>query len=397
MLNIEERGNALPKFGLFNLGFRPFFFAAGLAGMLLMLLWMGLYQYQWAPLPATIPPIQWHAHEMIFGYAMAAIAGFLLTASKNWTGVQTLHGAPLAGLFGIWLAARLLFFFDLPIITAIVDNLFLLGVVVGVAHPIVKAKQKEHTGLIAKLALILIANVIFHLGMAGIITSGYFIGLYLGLYLILAIIFEMGRRVIGFFIERGVDAPASLKNWRWVDLSSLVLLLLFTLFDLFLGFPTITALLALGLTIVHGVRLYGWYTPGIWRKPLLWSLYVAYIFIVIGFALKAASIWLGLSPFLAVHAFTVGGIGMITLGMMSRVALGHTGRSVFEPPKSISLFLWLILAAAIVRVILPLLLSIEYYTTLMLISQGLWIAAFTLFTIIYAPMLFTRRLDGGPG
>jgi len=396
MLNIEERGRELPKFGLFNLGFRPFFFAAGLSGVVLMLLWMGLYQFQWAPLPATIPPIQWHAHEMIFGYAMAAIAGFLLTASKNWTGVQTLHGAPLAGLFGIWLVARLLFFFDLPIITAIVDNLFLLGVVAGVAHPIIKAKQREQTGLIAKLVLILIANVIFHLGMAGIIESGYFIGLYLGLYLILAVIFEMGRRVIGFFIERGVDAPVSLKNWRWVDLSSLVLLLLFTLFDLFLGLPNVTALLALGLTVVHSVRLYGWHTPGIWRKPLLWSLYIAYIFIILGFALKAASIWLGVSPFLAVHAFTVGGIGMITLGMMARVALGHTGRSISEPPRSISIFLGLIFAAAVVRVILPLF-SIGDYATLILISQGLWIAAFALFTLIYAPMLFSRRVDGAPG
>ena len=396
MLNIEERGRELPKFGLFNLGFRPFFFAAGLSGVVLMLLWMGLYQFQWAPLPATIPPIQWHAHEMIFGYAMAAIAGFLLTASKNWTGVQTLHGAPLAGLFGIWLVARLLFFFDLPIITAIVDNLFLLGVVAGVAHPIIKAKQREQTGLIAKLVLILIANVIFHLGMAGIIESGYFIGLYLGLYLILAVIFEMGRRVIGFFIERGVDAPVSLKNWRWVDLSSLVLLLLFTLFDLFLGLPNVTALLALGLTVVHSVRLYGWYTSGIWRKPLLWSLYIAYIFIILGFALKAASIWLNVSPFLAVHAFTVGGIGMITLGMMARVALGHTGRSISEPPRSISIFLGLIFAAAVVRVILPLF-SIGDYATLILISQGLWIAAFALFTLIYAPMLFSRRVDGAPG
>ncbi len=396
MLNIEERGDKLPKFGLFNLGFRPFFFAAGLSGMLLMLLWMGLYQFQWAPLPATIPSIQWHAHEMIFGYAMAAIAGFLLTASKNWTGVQTLRGTPLMGLFGIWLAARLLFFFDLPIITAIVDNLFLLGVVVGVAHPVIKAKQKEHTGLIAKLVLILIANVIFHLGIAGIISSGYFIGLYLGLYLILAIIFEMGRRVIGFFIERGVDTPVTLKNWRWVDLSSLVLLLLFTLFDLFLGFPTITALLALGLAVVHSVRLYGWYTPGIWRKPLLWSLYTAYIFIVLGFALKAASIWLGLSPFIAVHAFTVGGIGLITMGMMARVSLGHTGRSIFNPPKSISIFLLIMLTSAVVRVILPIF-FVEHYALFMLISQSLWIAAFGLFTLLYAPILWTRRVDGAPG
>ncbi len=396
MLNIREQGGALPKFGLFNLGFRPLFFAAGLSGMVLMTLWMGLYQYQWAPLPAAILPVQWHAHEMIFGYAMAAIAGFLLTASKNWTGVQTLHGVPLAVLCTIWLAARILFFLDLPVVTAIVNNLFLLGVIAGVAHPIIKVRQKEQIGLIAKLVLILLANLIFHLGVAGLVESGYFIGLYLALYLILAIIFEMGRRVIGFFIERGINGTTTLKNWRWVDLSSLTLLLLFTLFDLFLGLPTITALLAVGLVVVHSVRLYGWYSAGIWHKPLLWSLYIAYIFIIIGFAMKAASIWFGISPFLAVHAFTVGGIGLITLGMMARVALGHTGRSVFNPPKSISLFLGLIVASATVRVILPLF-TIKYYATLMLLSQGLWIAAFFLFTLIYAPMLFTRRIDGGPG
>ncbi|MCW8827319.1 MAG: NnrS family protein, partial [Gammaproteobacteria bacterium] len=269
-------------------------------------------------------------------------------------------------------------------------------VVAGVSHPIVKAKQWSQAGLIAKLVLLLVANILFYLGVTGVLENGYHIGLYLGLYLILAIIFEMGRRVIGFFIERGVDQPASLKNWRWVDLSSMVLLLLFTLFDLFLSFPNITALLALGLTVVHSVRLFGWYTPGIWQKPLLWSLYIAYIFIVFGFALKAATVWFGISYLLAVHAFTVGGIGMITLGMMSRVALGHTGRSVFEPPKAVSAIFALLLVAAVVRVILPML-SLGDYATLMLVSQVLWIAAFALFTLIYAPMLFTRRIDGGPG
>jgi uncharacterized protein involved in response to NO len=396
MLNIEDRNNVLPKFGLFNLGFRPFFFGAGLSGVVLMLLWMGIYQYQWTLQPATIPALQWHAHEMIFGYALAAIAGFLLTASKNWTGVQTIHGAPLALLFALWLAARILFFFDLLLLTAIIDNLFLLGVVIGVTHPIAKAKQWNQLGLIAKLVLLLLANILFYLGVSGLLESGYHTGLYLGLYLILAIIFEMGRRVIGFFIERGVDQPASLKNWRWVDLSSMALLLLFTLFDLFLSFPHITAVLALSLAIVHSVRLFGWYTGGIWRKPLLWSLYLAYIFVIFGFALKAATVWLGISYIYAVHAFTVGGIGLITLGMMSRVALGHTGRSVAEPPKVVALFFALLVGSSITRVILPMF-AVGDYLTLMLISQLLWITAFALFTIIYAPMLWSRRVDGGPG
>ena len=396
MLNIEEHTTERPKFGLFNLGFRPFFFGAGFSSVVLMLLWTGIYQFQWTLLPASIAPIQWHAHEMLFGYALAAIAGFLLTASKNWTGIQTIHGTPLALLFILWLAARVLFFFDLIIMTAIIDNLFVLGVVAGVAHPIIKAKQWNQIGLISKLVLLLVANILFYLGVSGVLSNGYHMGLYLGLYIILAIIFEMGRRVIGFFIERGVDETVQLTNWRWVDLSSMALLLLFTLFDLFLSFPSITAILALGLTIVHSVRLYGWYTPGIWRKPLLWSLYIAYIFIIIGFALKALTVWLGISYVLAVHAFTVGGIGLITIGMMARVSLGHTGRSVFEPPKSIIFFFILLLAAAIVRVILPLL-PLGDYATLMLISQGLWIMAFALFTFSYAPMLFTRRIDGGPG
>ncbi|MDH3355068.1 MAG: NnrS family protein [Chromatiales bacterium] len=396
MLNIEDRKGERPKFGLFNLGFRPFFFGAGLSGVVLMTLWMGLYQFQWTLLPAHMPSIQWHAHEMIFGYALAAIAGFLLTASKNWTGVQTLHGTPLALLFILWIAARILFFFDLLMITAIVDNLFVLGVVAGVTYPIVKAKQWNQLGLIVKLVLLLVANILFYLGISGILESGYHTGLYLGLYLILAIIFEMGRRVIGFFIEKGVDETIQLKNWRWVDLSSMSIFLLFTLFDLFLSFPNITAALALGLAIVHSVRLYGWYTPGIWQKPLLWSLYIAYMFIIFGFALKASTVWFGVSYVLAIHAFTVGGVGMITMGMMARVALGHTGRSVFDPPKSLTIFFILLLAAAVVRVILPLF-SIGDYAMLMLISQGLWVAAFTLFTLVYAPMLFTRRIDGGPG
>ncbi|TNG03054.1 MAG: NnrS family protein, partial [Gammaproteobacteria bacterium] len=217
------------------------------------------------------------------------------------------------------------------------------------------------------------------------------IGLYSGIYLIIALIFVMGRRVMPFFIEKGVDYPVQLKNRQWLDVSSLVLFLAFWIADLVRPDTLPVALLALALLVLHAIRLVGWYTPGIWKKPLLWVLYVGYGWLVTGFALKAAVVFIGISPFLPLHAFAYGGIGMITLGMMARVTLGHTGRNVFDPPPVLLFWMFaLLLCGAVIRVLLPLL-DPAHYMAWIGLSQGLWIIAFTLFLTIFLPMLIRPR------
>ncbi len=397
MLNITPQDSG--KIAFLHLGFRPFFFAAISFAVVSISLWLIIYTLGKGILPNAYPIISWHAHEMIFGFTAATISGFLLTAVKNWTGIQTINGKPLLLLFLLWLISRLLVFVSgtwvIPTV-AILDSLFLLAVTIAFSVPVFKKRQWSNLAFSGKLLLLFIANVVFYLGLLGYVDNGVHYGLYAGFYTALAVIFNMGRRVIPFFIEKGLGCPFSAKNYQWVDVSSLWLFLAFTIADIFFPNHFIVAILGLALVILHSARLYGWYHKNIWKKSLLWVLYVGYSWIVLGFLLKVASVIGDVSPFLSLHAFAYGGIGMITAGMMARVSLGHTGNNVFEPPKILHIIFALLFIGAIIRVILPLFLN-QYYLYFIETSQVLWIAAFLLFFIKYAPMLIKARADGRYG
>jgi len=383
---------------LLNLGFRPFFLLAALFAVVAMLAWSGAYLLGWQWPRADYPASTWHAHEMIFGYAMAVIAGFLLTAVKNWTGRQTLHGAPLLLLCMAWLAARVLPFAGSsvpPYGAALADGLFNLALTVAVAWPVFRARQWNQAGILSKLLLLSGSNLLFYAGLLGFYPDGVRAGLYSGLYMVVALIFVMARRVLPFFIERAMERPVELRNRAWLDRTSLVLFLLFWIADILQPDSLPVALLAAVLCVLHALRLAGWYTGGILGKPLLAVLFLGYGWLVIGFALKAAVFATGISPLLALHAFSYGGIGLFTLGMMARVTLGHTGRSIQPPP----LFGWsmgLLLAGAGVRVLLPLL-DPGHYLWWVGLSQLLWVAAFALLLVAMTPMWLGPRVDGQPG
>jgi uncharacterized protein involved in response to NO len=276
------------------------------------------------------------------------------------------------------------------------DLLFMLALLVAMFMPIGKVKQWNQLGIILIVALLLCGNLLFYLGVLNVLAQGVEWGLYSGLYVILGLIFVIGRRVIPFFIEKGIDGPVEVKNWRWLDIANAILFALFAILDVFTGYDQLVAGLALVLFIINSIRLFGWYTPGIFRKPLLWVLYLAYTFIVAGFAMKFAGFVYGWSASAHVHLFTVGGIGLMTTGMMARVALGHTGRNVFEPPKVLIAIFILILASAVSRVFLPLLV-VQHYLAWVVLSQLLWMAAFLLLLWTYLPMLIKPRIDGRYG
>lgn len=387
------------RFALFALGFRPFFSVAGLFAVVSMLLWMLMFVFSLqAPLSGLVPAI-WHAHEMIYGYAMAVIAGFLLTAVGNWTGINSFQGWQLFVLLALWLTARAAFFLPVEFslsLSASADLLFMLGLTIGVSLPVIQTRQWAQLGIIFKLISMLLANGLFYAGALGYLGHGIRWGLYTGLYLILALVFMMARRVLPFFIERGVDEPFSARNRRWIDIASLVMFLVWATLDIFTQQRLLIGWLSLALFVLHAWRLFDWHTAGIWKKPLLWSLFLAYAFLSAGFLLKALSIWQGLAPFLALHAFAVGGVGLMTIGMMSRVALGHTGRNVFEPPAVLAPMFALIVLAAIARVVLPLL-DAEHYRLWIALSQVFWITGFAVFSAVYIPQLMRPRVDGQPG
>jgi len=380
---------------LFRLGFRPFFLGAALFSVIAMMMWMAIYLFHAGP-SISMNPIAWHAHEMIYGYSLAVIAGFLLTAVRNWTNIQTVHGVPLQWMFLLWALARIAMLVPgetAIMIAGVFDFAFASYLSFAITWPVIKARLWRNMGVVSKVYFLLVGNIIYSLGLLGIFPDGERIGIYIGLYMILSLVLVLSRRVMPMFIERGAGNAVILKNYSWVDISGLFLFLAFMVSDIFLDRPALTAWLAAALFVLHCIRLWGWHTHGIWSKPLLWALYLSYAWIVLGFGLKFAAFMAGVSPFLAVHAFTVGGIGMMTLGMMSRVSLGHTGRNIGQPPSGLGLMFFVLFAGACVRVIFPLLFT-GHYPLWIGISQALWIGAFSLFLYLYSSILIRPRIDG---
>jgi uncharacterized protein involved in response to NO len=313
--------------------------------------------------------------------------------------VQTLHGPALLLLALLWLGARLMPLLDHPdalYAMAVLDLGFGVGLCLALLYPIVKVRQWGQLAVLSKVLLLVAGNAAFYLGLFGQFDQGLHWGLYGGLYLIVSLLLLMARRVVPFFIEKGVAEQVTLTNRRWLDLSSLVLMLAFLVVEVLLPHPQIAAAVAWLLFALHALRLADWHSPGIWRKPLLWVLYLGYGWLLLGFALRGLQPLLPVNPMLAIHAFTVGGIGLMTLGMMARVALGHTGRSVFAPPAALRWIFIAMLLSAVLRVLLPLALPAQYDVWVGL-SQLLWIAAFGAFSWIYAPMLIRARVDGRYG
>ncbi|MFW5451388.1 MAG: NnrS family protein [Methylophagaceae bacterium] len=389
----------IKKFALFELGFRPFFLLASLLAIIATVIWMANYTFGW-PLPAaSITPIAWHGHEMVFGYSTAIIAGFLLTAVRNWTGVQTIKGMPLFLLCLTWLLARILPLLNSPLLfewAAILDIAFLLGLMFAVMHPIVKVKQWRQLAIILKLFLLLVANILYYLGVFNILDQGVSWGLFSGVYLIMALVFTLARRVMPFFIERGVGEQIQLKNSTFIDVTSILFLAILWVVDVFLKQPLLTALLSLILAVLHITRLSGWYTNGIWQKPLLWVLFLAYSMFILGFILKAVNFFSLFSTSIPLHAFTYGGIGMMTLGMISRISLGHTGRNINQPPQILKWVFLSLFIGSLLRVVMPIILP-NAYLYLIGLSQILWIAAFVGFLSHYLMIFIQPRADGQPG
>jgi uncharacterized protein involved in response to NO len=393
------------KLALFNLGFRPFFLGAGIFAVISIASWMLVYFSYLSISIENISISQWHAHEMLYGYGLAVVAGFLLTAVKNWTGIPTLFGKPLMLLFMLWCAARVLFLFGTALLpwAAAADLLFGLMLIFAIAQPIVKAKQWMQLAVVSKVILLWVGNAVFYLGCFGVITSGMQYAINGAVLLFISLILMIGRRVIPFFIERGVEVHANetrpqLKQYKWLDISILVAFIALFLNVIFIQLTYLTTLFAWALFVLNGYRLFNWHASGIWRVPLLWSLYLSAWLINLGFLFYGFQTFqlqgqYSQLPILTLHIFTIGGIGLMTLSMMSRVALGHTGRDIRKPSPWVNLAFAGLVASVIFRGVIPIF-TTQYYASCMLVAAIFWILSFTVFVVIYAPMLLRPRPDG---
>ncbi|WP_019672826.1 NnrS family protein [Psychrobacter lutiphocae] len=396
---------------ILNLGFRIFFSGGALFAIVTMLLWSAIFMGKTALNVTQINPFYWHAHEMLYGYAMAIIAGFLLTAVKTWTGIMMPYGYRLAGIFGFWLIARICWlilglgtdsigFWLFAALLA--DILFMLTNAGAVIKAVMAVKQYKQMGIISKLVLLTLGNGLYYWGTLTAEQDYQRIGIYLGLYLVMGIVLTIGRRVMPFFIERGLsydsDTEVKVNNSAVLDGLSLLFFLIFMLADIFYPNPYLVSLSAGVVALVNGIRLAGWYQHRLWQKPLLWSLFIAFLGMCLSFVLFALQPWsvfrqLGISHSIAVHALTLSGIGLMTVAMMTRVSLGHTGRSIHAPPKTVTAMFVFMILAFVFRVLLPLV-AFEHYTLWITLAQTAWIGCFVLFCFSYLPVLAKPRVDG---
>lgn len=378
---------------MWNLGFRPFFLFAGVFAAVAIAVWIAQFA-GWTAVRAWSAGPLWHAHEMVFGYAMAVIVGFLFTAVRNWTNRPTPTGAPLAAIVSLWLAARLLVPTPWQHLAAVFDGAFAVAAAIGIARPLFASGNRRNFFFVALLLALGAANVCFYLAMAGVISIDLPRDIQLGLDLILFTMAVMGGRVIPMFTANAVagSKPTRVQVLEPFALAAVLALLAADLLRL----PNAAiAAIAGGAAVVHAVRLVLW-QPWLTRgRPILWILHAAYAWIVVHLALRMAAAFDLVTMSVANHALTVGGIGALTLGMMTRTSRGHTGRPLVAGTAEVVAYA-LVLCAAAMRVLVPLFLP-QYYLFAIVAAGLLWVGAFSLFVFTFLPVLLRPRVDGRPG
>lgn len=386
--------NRLP---LWRLSFRPFFLLGSLLALCAVPLWVAVLhssELQWMP---TGGWLSWHQHELVFGFSGAIIVGFLLTAVKTWTSQPGFTGLPLVLLTLLWLAGRAGWWLPVPLwLLAALNLLFFLLAALIMARTVWAVRQRHNYPTAALLLLLMGAEALYFYGLHTVDYLRQLQGVHAALWLVAAIITLIGGRVIPFFTQRGLGLEQGTEPWPWLDntlLAGSVLVAVYSAAGIAVAphawLGGVFALLGLG----HAVRLLRWFNPRIAALPLLWSLHLAYLWLVVACVLMA--LWhLGLlaSLTLAVHALTVGSIGGMILAMLARVTLGHTGRPLVLP-KGFVVALVLINLAALTRVVGV---NVAYLPALGL--AGLcWSLAFAQYLWVYGPMLVRPRIDGKPG
>ena len=393
LMQMEEPSKQAPAgFALWALGFRPFYLLASAFAALSILFW-GLQFTGWLGRPYLPAPI-WHAHEMIFGFALAVVVGFLFTAGRNWSGLPTPTGWRLAALAGLWLAARVLVLTPFGWAAAVVNAAFPLAAAVAIAIPFIKSRNQRNYFFIGLLALMSVVVLGIHLEQLGVVRFPGWAGIQVALDAILFIMAVMGGRVIPMFTNNGVPGAAATRK-PLVEKAALGATLLLLAADALQAGGGLLALVAIVAAVAHLVRWSLWDPLKTLRTPIVWVLQVAYLWIPVHLVLRAAAAlgWLAASA--ATHALTVGALGGIIMGIITRTARAHPGRPLQADGYETACYL-MVLLAALVRVFVPLF-APALLLQAVVWSAVLWSAAFGLYCVRYWPVLTRARVDGRPG
>lgn len=393
---IASKGRDSGPAPILSYGFRPFFLAAGAYGALSLALWVGAYAGVVA-LPGELAPSFWHGHEMLFGFAVAVISGFLLTAVSAWTGSPPVSGGRLAGLVALWLMGRIaLWLADIltPVAVAALDLVYVPVLIVFVVRRLLTTGQRRNMVFPVLLAFLFAANLLYHLEAVGWGDDMARLGLHLSVYVFALLIAAIGGRIVPSFTanalrKRGDDVEV--RSNPVIEKLVMISMAAAAAADLLSPGGTIAGGLALVASILLALRMRHWQTLRTLGDPILWILHLGHAWLVVAFACSAVAGLTGLVPAGAtLHAFTSGAIGTIVIAMMTRVALGHTGRELKASPATVAAYL-MVNGAALLRIAAATFdpLHSEFW---IIASGGLWSLAFTVYVVIYWPVLTGPRV-----
>ncbi len=369
---------------LLALGFRPFYLLAAAFAALAVAAWIAVFVRGLAF--GYLPPVLWHQHEMVFGFALAVIAGFLLTAGRVWTGRSTPQGLPLAVLALHWLAARVLMASGPAPLAAIVDGAFPFVLAAVMARAIVGARNARNYFVVILLCALGAADAAFHLGYGAPAVRA-------GLWLVMTLVVAMAARVVPAFTASALP-QAGVAHRPGLDRAALAATVAAFVADLAGWVGPLVALAAVAAAL-HAVRQWGWKPLATLGRPILWILHLSHAWIPAGLVLLALGAAGLVAPGAALHAFGAGAMGGLIAGMITRTALGHTGRPLAAGRAETAAYVLVHLGAAL-RVLASLAPG-PGYLPLVALSGALWAAGFVVYFVSYAPRLAAPRVDGKPG
>ncbi|QMT32040.1 NnrS family protein [Alysiella filiformis] len=382
---------------IWAMAFRPFYLLAAIYGALAILLWGFGYAGT-----ASLPVQYWHAHEMIWGYTGAIVVAFLLTAVATWTGQPPVRGAFLMTLVALWLLARIAVYFDGGVgVSAVVGTAFYALSAVGMGISVWKSRNSRNYVAVFALLLFGASHAVFHAYLQPFNPMALHHGLVAGLVLVSGFIGLIGNRIIPFFTAKRLNIQ-QVQSPMWAMLAALILPMGMAMLLLFQAALPLAGVLGVAAGLLGLVQTYRWFHRGVLPESMLWILHLGYAFASLGLAILGAAQFAGgygKMASLGIHLIGVGGIGLLTIGMMTRTALGHTARPLYPAPKGLNVAFYCMAVAAVLRGVAALLMNVSAvgYVHAYRTSAVLFAVALLIYFWRYAPWLTQARLDGKQG